>query len=42
MSHNHEAKRDSGDHGQRSSTFRGRGLGWLALVGLAVFPFPWW
>lgn len=41
MSHNHEAKRDSGDHGQRSSTFRGV-LGWLALVGLAVFPFPWW
>jgi hypothetical protein len=41
MSQNQEVAEVNGERGPRLSTVK-RVLGWLAVILVAVFPFPWW
>jgi hypothetical protein len=41
MSQNQEVTQGNGEHGPRSSTLK-RALWSLAVILVAVFPFPWW
>ena len=41
MSHKQETATGNGDRERRVNAFK-RALLWLAAVGAAVFPLPWW